>query len=143
MKYLRRLDIFPKIREEVVKAQQTKTGGFIFLLIFCLLSFLVFTEFNAFLFGKNMTTPFINKSNDHERIRVNMNMSFFQIPCSAISLDYQDVTGSHFEDIKQTVFKIRLRSDGSVIHERKIKEIRKVHRDKLFPSNPVLKMLGL
>ena len=61
---------------------------------------LVYTEANAFLFGRADTEPFIALSDEHERIRVNMNMSFYQIPCSVISLDYQDITGSHFEDIE-------------------------------------------
>ena len=81
-----------------MNAKKTVVGGLIFVLIFCILSFLVVSELNAFFFGKPIVEPFI-AANDHERVRVNLNITMYQLPCNVISLDYADITGSHFEDI--------------------------------------------
>ena len=35
------------------------------------------SEINAFIYGSPDTEPFIAMSNEHERIRVNLNMSFY------------------------------------------------------------------
>jgi len=87
---------------------------------------LLVSELDAFFYGVNETEPFIAVSDDHERIRVNLNISLKEIPCQAISLDYQDITGTHFEDIKQTIHKLRLHSDGSFINKHEVEAVKRI-----------------
>ena len=51
--------------------------AFIFIITVIVMGTLFVTEIDAFLFGKSETEPYISKSNAHERIRVNVNMSFY------------------------------------------------------------------
>jgi hypothetical protein len=64
------------------------TGACLFLATFGIIGMLVLAELDAFFYGVPQKEPFIAMSDDHERIRVNLNISLYQIPCSAISLDY-------------------------------------------------------
>ena len=77
MSFFRNLDLFPKLQEDLVHAKKSVVGGCIFILTFCIMITLMYTEIDAFLFGVPDTEPFISKSDSHERIRVNMNMSFY------------------------------------------------------------------
>ena len=140
MNFFRNLDLFPKLQEDVVQAKRSVLGACIFILTLCIMGSLMFSEVNAFLFGVPDTEPFISKSDTHERIRVNLNMSFYQIPCSAISLDYQDITGSHFEDVQQTLHKLRLSSDGSHIDQKKVLLVKKIQQEKFAPSYPMMNL---
>ena len=90
MNFFRNLDFYPKIQENcgLPEKKGSLFGACIFLATLSLMTVLFITEVDAFLFGDNMTEPFISNSDANERMRVNLNMSFYQIPCAAISLDY-------------------------------------------------------
>jgi hypothetical protein len=77
MNFFRNLDLFPKLQEDVIKAKKSLFGACIFILTVCIMGSLMFSEVNAFLYGTPDTQPFISKSDTHERIRVNLNMSFY------------------------------------------------------------------
>eukprot|EP00930_Biecheleria_cincta_P059240 TRINITY_DN44995_c0_g1_i1.p1 TRINITY_DN44995_c0_g1~~TRINITY_DN44995_c0_g1_i1.p1 ORF type:complete len:665 (-),score=79.68 TRINITY_DN44995_c0_g1_i1:128-2098(-) len=51
------------------------------------------------------------------KMRVNLNVTIHDFPCIDLSLDYQDVMGNRAMDVRSTVFKERLRADGSPVGE--------------------------
>jgi hypothetical protein len=77
---------------------------------------LIWSEFYFLFFGEPLKSQFVNNSHIDERIRVNLNISFHSITCQAISIDYQDVTGTHLEDIHHSLYKIRLDPNGNTIN---------------------------
>lgn len=74
-----------------------------------LICLLILNEVYLSLFSKKMNIyTYIDNSNLDERIRINLNISLLHVPCNALSLDIQDVTGAHLEDVKHTLHKLRL-----------------------------------
>ena len=52
-----------------------------------------------------------------DRLNINIDIIFPRIPCDILSLDVQDVMGTHIVDIAGSLFKKRLNSNGDVINE--------------------------
>lgn len=75
---------------------------------------MIYETFCVF-FGHYKTYPFINNLNLNEKVRINLNITFEDIICKALSVDYQDTTGTHLEDIHHTIHKIRLDHLGRFI----------------------------
>lgn len=59
---------------------------------------------------------FVDINRGGEQIRVNMDISFPRFPCEIVSLDAQDIMGTHTVNVGGQLFKKRLR-DGIVIGE--------------------------
>jgi hypothetical protein len=74
---------------------------------------LIVNELYLTLVGELEVQAFVDTGNMDERIRVNLNITFHHVPCSALTLDLQDVTGTHLEDVKHTLHKLTL--DGVYI----------------------------
>lgn len=65
-----------------------------------------FQVIHNFIKDQFQTSSYVESSNFDQRVRVNLNISLSQvltivikIPCHALSLELQDVTGAHLEDV--------------------------------------------
>ena len=58
------------------------------MLTFSILIFLLCGIVNDLLSGPLIKTPFVDSSNADDRVRINLNLTLFKIPCSVLSLDY-------------------------------------------------------
>jgi hypothetical protein len=76
---------------------------------------LVAHTFYALLYGEPIKHPFVDSHDPNVTVRVNLNISFLNSPCHGLSIDYQDVTGTHLEDIHHDMYKLRLDKDGNFI----------------------------
>jgi Endoplasmic Reticulum-Golgi Intermediate Compartment (ERGIC) len=50
-----------------------------------------------------------------DRLNININMVFPKIPCDLLTLDVQDVMGTHIVDIAGSLFKKRIDEKGVVL----------------------------
>lgn len=150
MEHLRSLDYFQHL-SSTVSPKKTVVGGLLSLLTFSLLLILLVSETCFFFSGETKPHPTLPSANhvdnliNSERIRANLNISFFGFPCPAISLDYQDVTGTFYPDIEHSIYKLSLSKDGILKgEEHGIREkIKKSERKYIEPSWPMLKYHGL
>lgn len=137
---LKKFDYFPKLNE-TVEVRKTSKGGFIFVFFLALMSILCLFEFYTFLNGDPIIEPYIEKSDINERIRVNLNVSIFEVPCEALSLDFQDITGAHFEDLQQTIYKLDIDNNGYVTDGARYQMVRKFENKNFYPSHPLWESL--
>ncbi len=136
MEYLKKFDYFPKLSEEV-EVKKTSQGGAIFSFFTILIGALCLIELYTFVLGDPIVEPYIDKSRIDEKVRVNLNISLFETPCEALGLDFQDITGSHFEDLQQTIYKLELNKEGYVVDHNKFEEVRKFESKNFHPSHPL------
>ena len=81
MNLFRNFDAFPKLQDDIVNVKKSITGACLFLATLAIIILLVMSELDAFFYGVPQTEPFIAITDEHERIRVNLNISLYQIPC--------------------------------------------------------------
>jgi hypothetical protein len=137
---LKKFDFFPKV-SETVEIQKTSKGGIVFTIFLPLMVILIIIEFYSLLLGNPITEPFIEKPDIDEKVRVNLNISLYEVPCEAIGLDFQDITGTHFEDLQQTIYKLDLNSDGYVADKNKYELVQKFENKNFYPSHPLWEKL--
>ena len=53
-----------------------------------------------------------NKHQIFKKIQVNIDITFYSMPCAMLSMDLQDVVGSHSMDLSGQVYKRRLDKNG-------------------------------
>jgi len=135
MEILKKFDYFPKLSEHV-EVKKTSQGGAIFSVFFLMIVSLSLVELYYFILGDPVVRPFIDKSIIDEKVRVNMNISIYDIPCEALGVDFQDITGTHFEDLQSSIYKLDLNSQGYVIDSHKHKEAVKFENKNFYPSYP-------
>lgn len=136
MEYLKKFDYFPKLSEEV-EVKKTSQGGAIFSFFTIIIGALCLIELYTFILGDPIIEPYIDKSRIDEKVRVNLNISLFETPCEALGLDFQDITGSHFEDLQQTIYKLELNKEGYVVDHNKFEEVKKFESKNFHPSHPL------
>jgi len=134
--FIKRFDFFPKV-SEAVNTKQTTQGGIIFSTFFVIMVALCCIEVYTLILGDPITEPYIEIPDLEDKTRVNLNISIYDVPCEALSLDYQDITGTHFEDMEQSMFKLHLDSNGWVIDEKDLQAVKKFESKNFFPSVPL------
>ncbi|KAL4485018.1 hypothetical protein ABPG74_020195 [Tetrahymena malaccensis] len=134
MEKFKQFDYFRKVQDDL-KSEKSLIGGIIgFSTIFLVIT-LVFYETYQVFFGNYKTYPFINNYNPNEKVRVNLNITFEEIFCKALSIDYQDVSGAHLEDMHLTVHKLRLDQLGRFLDYDSVQGIKK-DEQKFYPGSP-------
>jgi hypothetical protein len=133
---IKKFDFFPKV-SEAVNTRQSAQGGIIFTIFLIIMGALCFIEFYTLILGDPKTEPFIEVPDLDDKTRVNLNISIYDVPCEAISLDYQDITGTHFEDMEQTMFKLHLDNKGNIINQTDYQMVLKFENRNFHPSVPV------
>ncbi len=134
MDLLKKFDFFQKYVEHVEIKKSVK-GGAIFSLFLLLITVLSCIELYAFTLGDPIVKPFVSTTKRGEAVRVNLNISIHEIPCEALTLDYQDVTGLQVTNVQQTIFKLDLNSDGYVIDPVKYNEVKKATNKNFYPPS--------
>jgi endoplasmic reticulum-Golgi intermediate compartment protein 1 len=112
MKGLQSFDLFQKVSvENVVKP--TLTGSLISISAICLIFFLIIQEIRDYF------TPTIKKDSvilqdnqDAATVDMNFSLKLYNIPCSIVSMDQEDLIGAHKMDVKDTITKTRMNKNG-------------------------------
>lgn len=89
---IKSLDIFRKLPQEL--NQSTKTGALFSVVAGCLMIILFISELSSYLNVKISSEMYID-NRGIETIDVNLDVTFYKLPCEVFSLDTQDVMGTH------------------------------------------------
>lgn len=80
-----------------------------------LMVILFFNEFSAFMKIKTSTEMLVDTNVGSDKLKINIDLVLNRMPCSIISVDSQDVMGTHSLNIHGKLVKNRLDSSGKVI----------------------------
>lgn len=136
MDFFKKFDYFPKL-SETVEVRKTSKGGLIFAIFTGIMALFFLIEFYSLMLGDPISVPVVEKPNINEKVRINLNISVFDTPCAALSLDLQDITGSHFEDLQQTIYKLELDNNGYIVDRTQFEVVKKLENKGFFPSHPI------
>jgi len=106
---LKSLDIYPKIHDDMKK--KTLSGAIVSLIGAAFIVYLIISEVAYYLSHDTVDHLYVDTSSG-EKIQIHMDVTFPKVPCSLLSLDAMDVSGSHQTDVYHHIIKTRLDSDG-------------------------------
>ncbi len=76
---------------------------------------LFFSEFRAFIKVKTSSEMLVDTSHSQELLKINIDLIITKLPCSIISLDVQDVMGTHSLNVHGKLVKNRVDEKGNLI----------------------------
>jgi len=122
LRLFRECDLFRKLPLENRETEQREPGHVVVLQVASLvvIALLSFSELATFArpIDRQRFSLDMGESVDlsiPRKIRVLLNVTVHDFPCIDLSLDYQDVMGSRAVDVRTTIFKQRLHSNGTVV----------------------------
>jgi len=114
---LKNLDIYRDIPKDLT--EQTTTGAVVSIVCAIFIIYLFTSEFLFFLTPEITQEMFVEESkyrgNDHELLQINLNITVPAVPCAVVSVDAQDIMGSHVVDVGGELKKTRLDKLGRVV----------------------------
>ena len=119
-----RLDIFRKLPKDLTEPTFCGAlGNFISYFKFVLVSFactivlslLCISEIGRYFSVQTKSDMLVDISHHDDRLNINIDIVFPRLPCDVISLDVQDVMGTHVVDIAGSLFKKKISKDGEVL----------------------------
>lgn len=118
---LKRLDAYPKTLEDF--RVRTFSGAAVSIISGIFILWLFISEFMYYLSVEVKPELFVDTSRG-EKLRINMDVIFHNLPCGYLSVDAMDISGEHQLDIDHNIFKKRLDSDGRPLQDKPLKEVR-------------------
>ncbi len=111
--FLKSCDIYRRLPKDMT--EPTVSGATISLVCSALMLLLFMSETAAFFTPDVKTDMQVDVSQASQRISINMDIDFPYIPCYVLSLDVQDIVGTHIVDFEGTLIKSRMDDKGKVI----------------------------
>lgn len=118
-KQLKRLDIFRTVPKDLTEA--TGTGALVSVVCSVFVFYLFMSEFLRYMTIRTESSMFVESlagKLDNEKLEIHLDLTLKELPCAILSLDLQDVMGSHHVDVGGTLEKVRLDSAGRVLKEK-------------------------
>jgi len=122
---LRNLDAYPKTLEDF--RIKTSSGAAVSIAAAVFILWLFFAELFLFL-GHDVRPELLVDVTRGEKLRINMDLTFHNLPCGYLSLDAMDISGDHQLDVDHNIFKQRLTSSGQPVAANVIRQ------DKIGPK---------
>lgn len=72
-------------------------------------------EVNDYMKANSKAELVIDMSHRDDFVNVNIDITFYKMPCDILSLDVQDILGTHKTDVMGDLSKNRLSSSGAVL----------------------------
>ena len=110
---LMRLDVYRKLPQDLTES--TVSGALVSVVAIGMMIVLFLSELNAYLAVNTTSEMFVDINRGGELLTINIDLTFPRFPCYLLSLDAQDVLGTHVEDVKGSLHKVRLDSQGNKI----------------------------
>lgn len=111
---LKTMDIYREVPKDLTES--TFSGGLATIIAFAIAAFLFVSETMLFLEMETVSHTFVDHSNDaHDGsslMDINLNITLYSMPCALVSVDYQDIMGTHSVDVGGNLHKTRLSPDG-------------------------------
>ena len=73
------------------------------------------TEIGKYLTVQTKSDMLVDISHHDDRLNINIDIVFPRMPCDLLSLDVEDVMGTHIVDISGSLFKKKLAMTGNVV----------------------------
>jgi len=106
---LKHLDAYPKTLEDF--RVRTFSGAAVSIISGIFIMWLFISEFVYYLSVEVQPELFVDTTRG-EKLRINMDVMFHNLPCSYLSVDAMDISGDHQLDVDHNIFKKRLSSNG-------------------------------
>lgn len=111
---LRHFDAYPKPLEDF--RIKTLSGAIITTLTTITVIILFIYEWKSYITTDVHQELFVDLTR-HQKLTINLNMTFLHLPCSLLSLDAMDVSGEHQNDVIKGLKKVRLDKEGRIIQD--------------------------
>jgi len=112
---LKSFDVYRKLPQDLTEA--TMSGAIVSIASTVIMLILFITEFNEFLKVQTASEMFIDINRGGEKLLVNIDLVLPKMVCDMVSLDAQDVMGSHHVNVGGELYKRRITPEGKVIQE--------------------------
>ncbi len=112
---LMRLDVYRKLPQDLTES--TVSGAMVSMVAVGLMVLLFLSELNAYLTVTTTSEMFVDINRGGELLTINIDLTFPRFPCYLLSLDAQDVLGTHVENVKGSLQKMRLDEKGNKIQQ--------------------------
>ena len=109
---IKRLDVYPKTLDDF--KERTGSGAVVSLVSLSVIALLVISELSAYLTPTTVDHLYVDTSRG-ERIKVNLNITFPNMPCAGMSLVAMDVAGEQQIDVVSNIIKTRRTLAGAKI----------------------------
>lgn len=112
---LKRFDVYRKLPHDLT--EPTLSGAFVSIIACAFMTLLFLTELAEYLKVSTHTEMFVDINRGGEKLIININLTFPKYPCGMLSLDAQDIMGSHIVNVGGNMKKIRIDPEGKMIEE--------------------------
>lgn len=121
-----RLDIFRKLPKDLTEPtfagalgkiliERCENASLVSFACTVILAILCMTEVSRYLSVQTKSDMLVDISHHDDRLNINVDIVFPHMPCDVLSLDVQDVMGTHIVDISGSLFKKKLSKTGEVL----------------------------
>lgn len=111
---LKNFDAYPKTLEDF--RVRTASGAAVSIISGLFILWLFISEFVYYLHVEVKPELFVDTTRG-EKLRINMDVVFHNLPCAYVSVDAMDISGEHQLDVDHNIFKKRLSSSGIPLAE--------------------------
>lgn len=118
---LKRLDAYPKTLEDF--RVRTFSGAAVSIISGIFILWLFISEFIYYLSVEVKPELYVDTSRG-EKLRINMDVVFHNLPCGYLSVDAMDISGEHQLDIDHNIFKKRIDREGKALSDKPLKEVK-------------------
>ena len=109
--FFKKFDIFKKMPRDLT--EPTFCGALVSIVCTFILVSLTVYEVNDYMKANSNAELVIDMSHRDDFVNVNIDITFYKMPCDILSLDVQDILGTHKTDVMgEELFKNRLSSSG-------------------------------
>ena len=126
-KKIKELDVYKKVPQNL--AEPTLIGAVISIFAAGCMMLLFFTELNRYLTPTTSSEMFVDVNRGSEQLPISFDVTLHKFPCAGVSVDAQDVMGTHIPNISESIVLMRLDQNGqqlpediSAVSAQKIKE---------------------
>lgn len=110
---LKAFDIYRKVPVDLT--EPTVTGAIVSILAASFMALLFLSELSEYMHVVTNSEMFVDVNRGGEKLTINLDVTFPQFPCGILSLDAQDVIGTHVINVEGSMLKQRLSADGEDI----------------------------
>jgi len=116
---LKSFDAYPKTLEDF--RVRTYSGAAVSIISGIIITWLFISEVFYYLQIEVRPELFVDTSRG-EKLRINMDIVFYNLPCAYLSVDAMDISGEHQLDVDHNIFKKRLAPTGEPLEQGPTKE---------------------
>jgi hypothetical protein len=141
-KVVRKLDMFPKIEQDLVA--KSSSGNKLTTIAYILTILIILAEIYAHSSANNQYNEHVTVDKSiMKKMRVDLNITFPSLHCDDVHMNIMDVAGDSHNDVDDTLVKKRLHLDGRILSREEVTlEVNKAHKKELDALEAIDKSLA-